>query len=835
MLASPSRAAVQLRVAGGPESSARSSLARAVFTASPHRPVSAMARTRGLGSPRVRVLVAALLISAFAAPVEPTSLRLPTFLGSNAVLQRAPARAAVWGWAAPGALVTVELTKEPAEEGGVESDAIANGGAGDADRIRPPRAVLATARTSAAAGTGKWIVRLPPQPASHGPFTLRILANSSVAGDGGATVESTTVTDLAFGDVWLCAGQSNMQFTVAASFDAATAIAESATVGDGIRIATVAMTAADVERDDVESATLLDPAYAKNGQKSAWAKAFPDAFNPPAAPDPTLPYGGWSDMGWFSAACWFHGLELYVRSFKEVPVGLISAAWGGQAIEQFSSREALADETCGGTVTVGNGPSGSSGFGFGSGRRETWTIVPTPDVADFDSGADESLGVFPESFGPSALWNGMIAPLLNTRLKGVAWYQGEANWATPRSYACRFPAMIADWRRRFEAPGMPFAYVQLAAYPKRDYAPLRGAQSFLTSTMEAVAYAVAVDLGDPSSPWDCVHPRRKREVGRRLALAALGIDLGRRIRGPEFINEAPALDLGDVATKGSIRATGRSIRATFRLARGAESPVGESLTAAGTAGCDVTGTARCCDEAPFELALDPPPPPRFDPPAVGAMLGVPGPSRDTLLTGPTAMLGTLNGTSKYLRGDSEVLRDATARDARIACARLGPETCAGFRALWNTLERGPMPDDVTLDAIYLVPRPPAGRIAAEWDPSPSWTSVAFRGSDDPWVRATSFEVDAIGNGRKRSETVRNGRRRTLNGDESGWIATAELSAEIVTAETVVRGARYAWERYPQCALYDGNPKEENGGVAAAPFCFDLARNAPCAPTNPRNP
>ena len=113
-----------------------------------------MARTRGLGSPRLQVLVAALSFLAFAAPVEPRSLRLPTFLGSNAVLQRAPARAAVWGWAAPGALVTVELTKEPAEEGGVESDDASAIIANDADRIRPPRAVLATARTSAAAGTG---------------------------------------------------------------------------------------------------------------------------------------------------------------------------------------------------------------------------------------------------------------------------------------------------------------------------------------------------------------------------------------------------------------------------------------------------------------------------------------------------------------------------------------------------------------------------------------------------------------------------------------------------------------------------------------------------------
>ena len=138
--------------------------------------------------------------------------------------------------------------------------------------------------------------------------------------------------------------------------------------------------------------------------------------------------------------------------------------------------------------------------------------IVRPDVPGFDrriaQSPDEEEPVFPV-FGPSVLWNGMIAPLVNTRLKGVAWYQGEANWATPRSYACRFPAMIADWRRRFGAPKMPFVYVQLAAYPKRDYSHLRGAQTYLTSTMEAVAYAVAADLGDPNSPWDCVHPRRK--------------------------------------------------------------------------------------------------------------------------------------------------------------------------------------------------------------------------------------------------------------------------------------------------------------------------------------
>ena len=196
-----------------------------------------------------------------------------------------------------------------------------------------------------APGSGSSASRPSPPRTAPSPSASSRGAATTIAGSDVAVESAAVVADLAFGDVWLCAGQSNMQFTVAASFDAAAAIAESATFGDGIRIATVAMTAADVERDDATAATAGDAAY----EKSAWAKATPHAFNPPVTPDPHAPYGGCSDMGWFSAACWFHGLELYARSSREVPVGLITAAWGGQAIEPFSSKEALADETCGGT------------------------------------------------------------------------------------------------------------------------------------------------------------------------------------------------------------------------------------------------------------------------------------------------------------------------------------------------------------------------------------------------------------------------------------------------------------------------------------------------------
>jgi len=69
----------------------------------------------------------------------------------------------------------------------------------------------------------------------------------------------------------------------------------------------------------------------------------------------------------------------------------------------------------------------------------------------------------------------MIYPFKSMRLKGFIWYQGEANAGNPPSYACRFPAMIYDWRLKFNLPDLGFFFVQLAAYPEQDYALIRNA------------------------------------------------------------------------------------------------------------------------------------------------------------------------------------------------------------------------------------------------------------------------------------------------------------------------------------------------------------------------
>jgi len=121
------------------------------------------------------------------------------------------------------------------------------------------------------------------------------------------------------------------------------------------------------------------------------------------------------------------------------------------------------------------------------------------------------------------LFNGMVAPLIPFQLRGVIWYQGEANINKPEEYRTLFPALIQGWRSHWEQPELPFMFVQLAGFmsipsqPEENsfWAQLREAQASALA-LPATAMAVALDLGDPK----LIHPKNKQEVGRRLALVA---------------------------------------------------------------------------------------------------------------------------------------------------------------------------------------------------------------------------------------------------------------------------------------------------------------------------
>ena len=132
---------------------------------------------------------------------------------------------------------------------------------------------------------------------------------------------------------------------------------------------------------------------------------------------------------------------------------------------------------------------------------------------------------------PTALYNAMIAPLTNYSVKGFLWYQGESNAARPEEYAKLQPAQIADWRNKWKQPDAPFLYVQLPGFMDYNYLPSESSWAMLReSQMKALsvpktAMVVAIDLGE----WNDIHPDNKKDVGERLALAAMKIAHGENI------------------------------------------------------------------------------------------------------------------------------------------------------------------------------------------------------------------------------------------------------------------------------------------------------------------
>ena len=123
---------------------------------------------------------------------------------------------------------------------------------------------------------------------------------------------------------------------------------------------------------------------------------------------------------------------------------------------------------------------------------------------------------------PAALYNAMVAPVINYTIKGLVWYQGEDNTTRADEYAKLQPAQILDWRSKWQQGDIPFLYVQLPGFMDYNYLPsesqwaqLREAQ-FKSLSVPNAAMVVAIDLGE----WNDIHPDNKKDVGKRLALAA---------------------------------------------------------------------------------------------------------------------------------------------------------------------------------------------------------------------------------------------------------------------------------------------------------------------------
>ena len=131
---------------------------------------------------------------------------------------------------------------------------------------------------------------------------------------------------------------------------------------------------------------------------------------------------------------------------------------------------------------------------------------------------------------PTALYNAMVAPLINYTIKGFLWYQGEANTGRAEEYAKLQPAQIIDWRNKWKQGDLPFLYVQLPGFMDYNYLPSESQWAALREsqlrslTVPNTGMAVAIDLGE----WNDIHPDNKKDVGERLALFAEKLAYGEK-------------------------------------------------------------------------------------------------------------------------------------------------------------------------------------------------------------------------------------------------------------------------------------------------------------------
>jgi sialate O-acetylesterase len=345
---------------------------------------------------------------------------------------------------------------------------------------------------STADNLGKWSLYLPAHVAG-GPFTVNVKGSNDLS-----------IDDVMIGDVWFASGQSNMEMPLK-GFPSSASIrnSESEILGANqpkLRLLLISRKTSDFPLSDYQD---------------TWT-----ACTPETAAD-------------FSAVAYFFGKAISEK--EDVTVGLIDSTWGGTPAEAWTSFQGLTSDAS--LMPV---------FAAWGEMMEAQTDMGLMEAADkrADEAAEKAHEPKPKhawrpepaSWGPAALYNGMVAPAVGYGIKGAIWYQGESNAGAARApiYDKVFGAMITDWRRHWQEGNFPFFFVQLAdfkASPTDLWPTVRDAQR-RTLSLANTGMAVTVDVGDPAN----IHPADKQSVGQRLALAARSIAYGEKVEysGPLF-------------------------------------------------------------------------------------------------------------------------------------------------------------------------------------------------------------------------------------------------------------------------------------------------------------
>jgi sialate O-acetylesterase len=380
---------------------------------------------RCLPSNRTVIFLVLLFYTSFAA----AQLKVPAIFSDNMVLQRDKALT-IWGTATPGTNVTVSFSSQQ--------------------------------KTVQSTITGKWQVVLSPLQVAAAPQDLVIKSDSTII-----------FHNVLVGDVWLCSGQSNMEYPMDRKWK------RYAMPAKGTDVATEELQ----KKDKPDAIRFL---YVERTLDKA----------------PALPTNGWKNGNdtttrFVSAIGYFFAKEIYEET--KIPIGIISSSWGGTRIEQWTPD---------------------------------WSYQSSPVFKDSVKGLVYKI----DGMHPGQMYKGMIDPLIPFAIKGVLWYQGESNCMIEdqATYPEKFRIFVQSWREQFKDDKLPFYTVQIAPHlytSRRD--PKKHIPELLPAFWEAQTKCLSVPFTEMVVTTDLVdnlsdiHPSYKWTIAHRLALTALAKSYGK--------------------------------------------------------------------------------------------------------------------------------------------------------------------------------------------------------------------------------------------------------------------------------------------------------------------
>jgi sialate O-acetylesterase len=440
------------------------------------------------------------IVSLLISSLSHADVQLPAVVGNNMVLQRDMVLP-IWGWADPGEKVVIT-----SDSGGKWKT--------KADR------------------DGEWTVKI-------GPFETGDELSLTFEGDN-----TITLTNILIGDVWVCSGQSNMEWPVAEAINPEEEIRNADY--PNIRLFTM-------ERNT--SGQPLD-----NGVGDWEACSF-------------------HTIDRFSAVAYFFGRHLNTE--LDVPIGLIDTSWGGTRIEPWTPVAGFTsvDELEGIRSEIREaGAEFRDNVANSLDRIQQWVkdsrsaIKKDKDISTLPPLPQHPLDHHQR---PTGLFNAMVNPMVPFGIRGAIWYQGESNREDGLDYFLKMQALINGWRSEWNQGEFPFYIVQLAPYrydgDDQDLLPLVWEAQSNVLSLENTGMAVTVDIGN----LDDIHPRNKQDVGKRLALWALAKEYGKE----DIVYSGP--------TYKSMSVEGNTIRIRFdHMGSGLKSRDGEPLNWFSVAGSD---------------------------------------------------------------------------------------------------------------------------------------------------------------------------------------------------------------------------------------------------------